>query len=151
MYWSLIIIAFSQLYLAVPLEAQEQAKKSATCKAVSAPANVTAPGTVTASANVTAAAASVSRSASASHSKTADGMNSRKVKLKGEQPDPNLKGYRRIGDFGLNPKKTVGPFPNRGMSSAFGKLMQPMTARPTHGSAVLKGVEKDKRSEAHPQ
>lgn len=144
MYWSLVLIAFSQLCLALPLEAQEHAKKSAACKAVSAPANVTAPATVT-------AAASVSRSASASYSKTADGMNSRKVKLKGEQPDPNLAGYRRIGDFGLNPKKTVGPFPNRGMSSAFGKPMQPMTARPTHGTAVLKGAGKDKKSESHPQ
>ena len=163
MLWILILIAFSQLYLALPLQAQEQVKKPAADMGGAAPAAFTAPASASApapapsssSASAPASApASVSgsawapaqASASASLSKTVDSMKAKRVKLKGEQPDPNLAGYRRIGDFGLNPKKTVGPFPYKVERSAFGRPMAPMTARPSHGSAVLRGTGKDKKS-----
>lgn len=145
MLWILILIAFSQLYLALPLQAQEQVKKPAADMGGAAPAAFTAPASASASAPGSAGAPAQA-SASASLSKTVDSMKAKRVKLKGEQPDPNLAGYRRIGDFGLNPKKTVGPFPNSDARRAFGRPMAPMTARPSHGSAVLRGTGKDKKS-----
>lgn len=145
MLWILILIAFSQLYLALPLQAQEQVKKPAADMGGAAPAAFTAPASASASAPGSAGAPAQA-SASASLSKTVDSMKAKRVKLKGEQPDPNLAGYRRIGDFGLNPKKTVGPFPYKVERSAFGRPMAPMTARPSHGSAVLRGTGKDKKS-----
>ncbi|MDX1985891.1 MAG: hypothetical protein SFV17_04310 [Candidatus Obscuribacter sp.] len=158
MLWTLILIAFSQLYLALPLQAQEQAKKPAADMGVAAPAAVTAPKSASAPVSAPASApASISgsagapaqASASASLSKNVDSTKAKRAKLKGEQPDPNLAGYRRIGDFGLNPKKTVGPFPNKDERSAFGRPMAPMTATPSSVVKVLKGAGKDKKSGAH--
>lgn len=152
MLWTLILIAFSQLYPALPLQAQEQAKKPAADMGVASPAVVTAPASASAPVSVSGSAgAPAQASASASLSKTVDSTKAKRVKIMGEQPDPNLAGYRRIGDFGLNPKKSVGPFPHRDARRAFGRPMAPMTARPSHGSAVLKGTGKDKKSGGQPR